>query len=72
MTIEFLKVTDLLRHELSLVHELGYEHISSPYLTWFGLLVGGILCRGRGSAANSAICYCLGITSVDPARANVL
>ena len=67
------KVTDLLRHELSLVHELGYE---AYFLTVFDLVRfarrRGILCQGRGSAANSAICYCLGITSVDPARANVL
>ncbi|WP_213959423.1 error-prone DNA polymerase, partial [Variovorax sp. dw_954] len=32
----------------------------------------GILCQGRGSAANSAVCYCLGVTEVDPARMNVL
>lgn len=32
----------------------------------------GILCQGRGSAANSAVCYCLGITEVDPARGNLL
>ena len=32
----------------------------------------GILCQGRGSAANSAVCYCLGITEVDPARMNLL
>src|SRR5581483_8128126 len=31
-----------------------------------------ILCQGRGSAANSAVCYCLGITAVDPTRANLL
>ena len=31
-----------------------------------------ILCQGRGSAANSAVCYCLGITAVDPARSNLL
>src|SRR5207247_8849595 len=31
-----------------------------------------ILCQGRGSAANSAVCYCLGITEVDPARMNML
>ena len=31
-----------------------------------------ILCQGRGSAANSAVCYCLGVTAVDPARANLL
>src|SRR5690606_41451936 len=32
----------------------------------------GILCQGRGSAANSAVCYCLGVTSVDPARVDLL
>ena len=32
----------------------------------------GILCQGRGSAANSAVCYCLGVTEVDPERAEVL
>ncbi|HEX2973078.1 MAG TPA: hypothetical protein VHP11_12140, partial [Tepidisphaeraceae bacterium] len=32
----------------------------------------GILCQGRGSAANSAVCYCIGITSVDPARIDLL
>ena len=74
MTIEFLrKVAGLLKHELSLVHELGYE---AYFLTVFDLVRfarrRGILCQGRGSAANSAICYCLGITSVDPARTNVL
>ena len=67
------KVAGLLKHELSLVHELGYE---AYFLTVFDLVRfarrRGILCQGRGSAANSAICYCLGITSVDPARTNVL
>ena len=32
----------------------------------------GILCQGRGSAANSAVCFCLGITEVDPDRADLL
>jgi error-prone DNA polymerase len=32
----------------------------------------GILCQGRGSAANSAVCYCLGVTEVDPARSHLL
>jgi error-prone DNA polymerase len=67
------KVAGLLKHELSLVRELGYE---AYFLTVFDLVRfarrRGILCQGRGSAANSAICYCLGITSVDPARTNVL
>src|SRR5207249_5526813 len=32
----------------------------------------GILCQGRGAAANSAVCYCLGVTAVDPDRVNML
>ncbi|MFM8436815.1 MAG: error-prone DNA polymerase, partial [Planctomycetia bacterium] len=67
------KVRELVAHELSLVAELGYE---AYFLTVFDIVRcarrRGILCQGRGSAANSAFCYCLGITSVDPARMNVL
>jgi error-prone DNA polymerase len=67
------KVRELVAHELSLVAELGYE---AYFLTVFDIVRfarrRGILCQGRGSAANSAVCYCLGITSVDPARMNVL
>ncbi len=67
------KVSQLVEHELALVHELAYE----PYfLTVYDIVhfarSRGILCQGRGSAANSAICYCLGITEVDPARMNLL
>ncbi|RLS77199.1 MAG: DNA polymerase III subunit alpha [Planctomycetota bacterium] len=67
------KVRDLVAHELTLIAELGYE---AYFLTVFDIVRfarrRGILCQGRGSAANSAVCYCLGITSVDPARMNVL
>jgi error-prone DNA polymerase len=67
------KVRELVAHELALVSELGYE---AYFLTVFDIVRfarrRGILCQGRGSAANSAVCYCLGITSVDPARMNVL
>ncbi len=67
------KVRELIAHELELVCELGYE---AYFLTVFDIVRFArrqkILCQGRGSAANSAICYCLGITSVDPARMNVL
>jgi error-prone DNA polymerase len=67
------KVRGLVTHELALVAELGYE---AYFLTVFDIVRfarrRGILCQGRGSAANSAICYCLGITSVDPARMSVL
>jgi error-prone DNA polymerase len=59
--------------ELALIEELHYE----PYfLTVYDIVKfarsQGILCQGRGSAANSAVCYCLGITEVDPARMSML
>lgn len=62
-----------LEHELDLIGQLEYE----PYfLTVYDIVKfarnQGILCQGRGSAANSAVCYCLGITEVDPARGNSL
>jgi error-prone DNA polymerase len=66
-------VRTLVEHELALIAELGYE----PYFLTVHDLVEfargrGILCQGRGSAANSAVCYCLGITEVDPARMSML
>ncbi len=66
-------VTALLEHELSLIAELKYEHF---FLTVHDLVrfarSRDILCQGRGSAANSAVCYCLGVTIVDPSRQSVL
>ncbi|MDH3594849.1 MAG: error-prone DNA polymerase [Rhodospirillales bacterium] len=67
------RVAATLRHELALIAELGY----APYFLTVQDLVRfararGILCQGRGSAANSAVCYCLGITAVDPARIDLL
>jgi error-prone DNA polymerase len=67
------KVARLVEHELELIAELRYE----PYfLTVYDIVqfarCKGILCQGRGSAANSAVCYCLGITEVDPARMEML
>ncbi len=66
-------VRDLLRHELDLIGKLEY----APYFLTVHDIVRfarerGILCQGRGSAANSAVCYCLGITAVDPARLDLL
>ncbi|MDP6832870.1 MAG: error-prone DNA polymerase [Alphaproteobacteria bacterium] len=66
-------VAELLRHELELIGELGY----APYFLTVHDIVRfarerGILCQGRGSAANSAVCYCLGITAVDPSRLDLL
>ncbi|MFZ1934165.1 MAG: DNA polymerase III subunit alpha, partial [Thermoguttaceae bacterium] len=67
------KVRGLLEHELQLIAELHYE---AYFLTVWDLVQfarrRGILCQGRGSAANSAVCYCLGVTSVDPERMDVL
>ena len=67
------KVRNIIEHELTLIKELGYEHY---FLTVHDLVDYArsqhILCQGRGSAANSAVCYCLGITEVDPARVEVL
>ncbi|OYO30382.1 error-prone DNA polymerase [Janthinobacterium sp. PC23-8] len=62
-----------IEHELELIADLAYE----PYfLTVYDIVrfarSQAILCQGRGSAANSAVCYCLHITEVDPARGNSL
>jgi error-prone DNA polymerase len=67
------KVRSLVEHELALIAELRYE---AYFLTVWDLVrfarSRDILCQGRGSAANSAVCYCLGVTSVDPERIEVL
>ncbi len=67
------KVRRLLEHELRLIEELRYE---AYFLTVWDLVRfarrRGILCQGRGSAANSAVCYCLGVTAVDPDRIDLL
>jgi error-prone DNA polymerase len=66
-------VRTILTHELAIIESLAYE----PYfLTVYDIVrfarMRGILCQGRGSAANSAVCFCLGITEVDPERGNLL
>lgn len=67
------EVQRLIEHELALIAELRYE---AYFLTVFDIVQFArsrdILCQGRGSAANSAVCYCLGVTEVDPARMSVL
>jgi error-prone DNA polymerase len=67
------KVVELIEHELELIAELSYEQY---FLTVYDIVAfarsQGILCQGRGSAANSAVCYCLGITEVDPGRMAML
>lgn len=67
------KVQAQIEHELELICELKYE----PYfLTVYDIVTFArshhILCQGRGSAANSVVCYCLGVTEVDPGRMSVL
>ncbi len=67
------KVLDLLDQELALIEKLDY----APYFLTIHDIVAfareqGILCQGRGSAANSAVCYVLGITAVDPAENDLL
>ncbi|HVX10695.1 MAG TPA: error-prone DNA polymerase [Pirellulales bacterium] len=66
------KVRNLIEHELKLIADLRYE---AYFLTVWDLVhfarSRDILCQGRGSAANSAVCYCLGVTSVDPGQMDV-
>lgn len=66
-------VTEQIEKELALIADLQYE---AYFLTVYDIVLfarnNGILCQGRGSAANSAVCYCLGITEVDPRRGNNL
>ncbi len=67
------KVTQQIEKELELIEKLEV----APYFLSVRAIVDmarrrDILCQGRGSAANSAVCFCLGITAVDPARSNML
>ncbi|BCH60784.1 error-prone DNA polymerase 1 [Agrobacterium vitis] len=67
------RVAAALRHELRLIEKLDY----APYFLTVNAIVRfarsqDILCQGRGSAANSAVCYVLGVTSIDPERNNLL
>lgn len=68
------KVAKGLKHELALIAQMDY----APYfltvqdIVRFARQERGILCQGRGSAANSAVCFCLGITEVDPMLVDLL
>ncbi|MDA1093581.1 MAG: error-prone DNA polymerase [Acidobacteria bacterium] len=66
-------VREQIAKELALIDELDY---CGYFLTMWEIIAfcrrHGILCQGRGSAANSAVCYCLGITAVDPTRVDLL
>lgn len=68
-----LQMRRQIEDELALIAELKYE---AYFLTVHDIVAWararGILCQGRGSAANSAVCYCIGVTEVDPWRANML
>ena len=66
-------IRDQIEHELALIEQLRFE----PYFLTVADIVRwarsqNILCQGRGSAANSVVCYCLGVTEIDPARATLL
>ncbi|WP_439559026.1 error-prone DNA polymerase [Dyadobacter sp.] len=67
------KVSKAIIYELKFVEEMNY---AAYFLTVYDIVrfarERGILCQGRGSAANSTVCFCLGITSVDPAKFNLL
>ncbi len=66
-------VNEQIERELDLITELRYEHY---FLTVADIVrfarSQNILCQGRGSAANSVVCYCTGVTEVDPARMSTL
>jgi error-prone DNA polymerase len=67
------RIRGLIAHELQLIEQLDFARY---FLTVHDIVAfargRGILCQGRGSAANSVVCYCLGITAVDPAKIDVL
>lgn len=67
------RVRSQIEDELTLIRELDYEKY---FLTCYDIVTfarnQGILCQGRGAAANSVVCYCLGITSVDPTKVDLL
>lgn len=67
------KISNAINHELVFIKEMNY---ASYFLTVYDIVrfarEQNILCQGRGSAANSTVCYCLGITSVDPTKFDLL
>jgi error-prone DNA polymerase len=67
------KTRETLEKELRIIRKVGYEHY---FLTVHDIVAWargeGILCQGRGSAANSVVCFLLGVTSVDPTKQDVL
>jgi error-prone DNA polymerase len=70
-----MKVRETVEKELKLIAELGYEHFFltvHEIVDYARKLDPPILCQGRGSAANSVVCYALRITEVNPDKANLL
>src|SRR6266496_248164 len=67
------KIIDNIHHELAFIKQMNYANY---FLTVHDIVrfarSQNILCQGRGSAANSTVCYCLGITSVDPTKFDLL
>src|SRR6185436_6719816 len=67
------KTMAAINHELAFIEQMNY---ASYFLTVYDVVrfarSKGILCQGRGSAANSTVCYCLGITSVNPSKFDLL
>lgn len=67
------KTADAIRYELAFIEEMNY---AAYFLTVYDIVrfarENKILCQGRGSAANSTVCYCLGITSVNPTKFDLL
>jgi len=68
------EVSEQIRYELELIKEMQYEpyFLTVRHIIWHARDVLKILCQGRGSAANSTVCYCLGITEVDPTFTTLL
>jgi error-prone DNA polymerase len=69
------EVRDQIERELALIQELAYEHFFltvADIVEWARARKPPILCQGRGSSANSAVCYCLHITEIRPGESNLL
>ncbi len=67
------KIISIISHEMRIIEDLHYE---AYFLTVWDIVrfarQRNILCQGRGSAANSVVCYCLGVTNVDPTQTDLL
>ncbi len=68
------EISNQIRYELDLIREMEYEpyFLTVRHIVWHARHELKILCQGRGSAANSTVCFCLGITDVDPTYTTLL